>query len=98
MIELKKDWWKIVATCVLTMICTLLVQQVAFKHSDSYQRYKENKDEHAEIVRGILSDIDEAKKDCNLFTNTKYDSILLILKDQQSKIDAIYTYILNHNR
>ena len=102
MIEFKKDWWKILAHCVLTLICTLLVQQILFSHNDTYLSYKENKDDHLEIVRGILIDIGEAKKDCNTYTDTKFDSILLLLKEvrstqdqQEGKINTIYTYILN---
>lgn len=102
MIEWGKDWWKIVAPCVLTFILTLVVQQVLFSHNDTYLSYKENKDDHLEIVRGIITDIGTAKKDCNVYTDTKFDSILLLLKEvrqnqdqQEGKINAIYSYILN---
>jgi hypothetical protein len=105
MIEFTKDWPKLLFMGVITALLTMMIQQCSNIRNDTRIEFKENKDDHAEIVRGCIAYVAEAKKDAKIYTDNKFDSILLLLKDvkktqedQQSKIDAIYSYILNHRQ
>jgi hypothetical protein len=98
MIEFKKDWWKLLLPGVLGFVGALIINQCSNTHNDRQSLYAQNHEDHMEIVRGCVEIVDKAKKEDKSYTDARYDSILLILKEQQSKIDAIYTYILNHNR
>jgi hypothetical protein len=99
----KKEWWKIFATAVITLVASLLVQQFIFNHSDRMTFQQENKDEHAEIYRGCVERIGKSEATQKEYINgqvailtAKIDSFIKVEDEKNRTIDKLYSYILNH--
>jgi hypothetical protein len=101
--NLKKNLPGILMGSISTLGVSLIILIITLSINSGKDKYKENKDEHADLARGLMQYSDKAKEDSKSYTDSKFDSILTIYKDIKSTLEeikgdykAMNTYILNH--